>query len=125
MEAGAVGFVVKDAPAEVLAAAIRRVVAGERVVDPQLAAATLATGDSPLTPRERDVLSVAGSGASVAEIATTLYLWRALSATTSRLRSQKLRHETDWTLFASPKSGAGYRGDGHTEIERAPLVGDP
>ena len=74
MEAGAVGFVVKDAPAEVLAAAIRRVMAGERVVDPQLAAATLATGDSPLTPRERDVLSVARSGASVAEIATTLYL---------------------------------------------------
>jgi two-component system, NarL family, response regulator DesR len=74
MEAGAVGFVVKDAPAEVLAAAIRRVMAGERVVDPQLAAATLATGDSPLTPRERDVLSVARSGASVAEIAATLYL---------------------------------------------------
>jgi len=74
MEAGAVGFVIKDAPAEVLAAAIRRVMAGERVVDPQLAAATLATGDSPLTPRERDVLSVARSGASVAEIAATLYL---------------------------------------------------
>jgi two-component system response regulator DesR len=74
MEAGAVGFVVKDAPAEVLAAAIRRVMAGERVVDPQLAAATLATGDSPLTPRERDVLSVARSGASVADIAATLYL---------------------------------------------------
>jgi two-component system response regulator DesR len=74
MEAGAVGFVVKDAPAEVLAAAIRRVMAGERVVDPQLAAATLATGDSPLSPRERDVLSVARSGASVAEIAATLYL---------------------------------------------------
>jgi two-component system, NarL family, response regulator DesR len=74
MEAGAVGFVVKDAPAEVLATAIRRVMADERIVDPQLAAATLATGDSPLTPRERDVLSVARSGASVAEIATTLYL---------------------------------------------------
>jgi two-component system response regulator DesR len=74
MEAGAVGFVVKDAPAEVLAAAMRRVMAGERVVDPQLAAATLATGDSPLSPRERDVLSVARSGASVAEIAATLYL---------------------------------------------------
>ncbi len=74
MEAGAVGFVVKDAPAEVLAAAIRRVMAGERVVDPQLAAATLATGDSPLTPRERDVLSVARSGASVTDIAATLYL---------------------------------------------------
>ncbi len=74
MEAGAVGFVVKDAPAEVLAEAIRRVMAGQRVVDPQLAAATLATGNSPLTPRERDVLSVARSGATVAEIAAKLYL---------------------------------------------------
>jgi two-component system response regulator DesR len=74
MEAGAVGFVVKDAPAEVLASAIRRVVAGERVVDPQLAAATLAAGESPLTARERDVLTVARSGATVAEIAAKLYL---------------------------------------------------
>jgi two-component system, NarL family, response regulator DesR len=74
MEAGAAGFVVKDAPAEALADAIRRVMGGERVVDPQLAAATLASGDSPLTPRERDVLSVARSGASVANIAATLYL---------------------------------------------------
>ncbi len=46
MEAGADGFVVKDAPAEVLADAIRKVLAGERVVDPELAAATLAAGDS-------------------------------------------------------------------------------
>lgn len=74
MEAGAVGFVVKDAPAEVLAGAIRKVLAGERVVDPELAAATLAAGDSPLTPRERDVLTVARSGATVAEIASKLYL---------------------------------------------------
>jgi two-component system, NarL family, response regulator DesR len=74
MEAGAVGFVVKDAPAEVLSAAIRRVMAGERVVDPQLAALTLAAGESPLTHRERDVLSVARSGATVAEIAARLYL---------------------------------------------------
>ena len=48
--------------------------AGERVVDPALAAVTLAAGDSPLTPRERDVLAVARSGATVAEIATKLYL---------------------------------------------------
>ncbi len=56
MEAGALGFVVKDAPAEQLADAVRRVAAGERVVDPELAAATLAGGPSPLTDRERDVL---------------------------------------------------------------------
>jgi two-component system, NarL family, response regulator DesR len=74
MDAGAVGFVVKDAPAEMLADAIRRVALGERVVDPQLAAATLAAGESPLTARERDVLTVARSGATVAEIAAKLYL---------------------------------------------------
>ncbi len=74
MEAGAVGFVVKDAPAEALADAIRRVHAGERVIDPALAAATLAAGESPLTARERDVLIAARSGASVAEMARKLYL---------------------------------------------------
>ncbi|WP_410670333.1 response regulator [Amycolatopsis sp. cmx-4-68] len=74
MEAGAAGFVVKDAPAEVLAAAIRRVRAGERVVDPALAVATLAAGESPLTARERDVLITARTGATVAEIASRLYL---------------------------------------------------
>jgi len=74
MEAGAQGFVVKDAPADVLADAIRRVMAGERVVDPELAASTLAAGESPLTARERDVLTVARSGASVAAISAMLYL---------------------------------------------------
>ncbi|NIH80688.1 response regulator transcription factor [Amycolatopsis viridis] len=74
MEAGAVGFVVKDAPADALADAIRRVMAGERVVDPALAAATLAAGESPLTARERDVLIAVRSSASVAEIAARLYL---------------------------------------------------
>ena len=74
MDAGAVGFVVKDAPAEALADAIRRVVAGERVVDPALAVATLAAGESLLTARERDVLVASRSGATVAEIAGKLYL---------------------------------------------------
>jgi two-component system, NarL family, response regulator DesR len=74
MEAGAAGFVVKDAPADTLADAIRRVMAGDRVVDPALAAATLAAGESPLTARERDVLIAARSGATVAEIAARLYL---------------------------------------------------
>jgi two-component system response regulator DesR len=74
MEAGALGFIVKDAPAEQLADAIRRVAAGERVVDPVLAAATLAGGASPLTARERDVLVAARSGATVAEIANKLFL---------------------------------------------------
>ena len=74
MESGALGFVVKDAPAEQLADAVRRVAAGERVVDPALAAATLAGGASPLTGRERDVLVAARSGATVADIAGKLFL---------------------------------------------------
>lgn len=74
MEAGAAGFVVKDAPAEQLADAVRRVHAGERVVDPALAAATLAGGASPLTGRERDVLVAARDGATVADVAGKLFL---------------------------------------------------
>ena len=74
MESGACGFVVKDAPPEQLADAIRRVAAGERVVDPVLAAETLASGASPLTARERDVLVAARLGATVSEIAGKLFL---------------------------------------------------
>ena len=74
MEAGVSGFVVKDAPAEQLADAVRRVYAGHRVVDPALAAATLADGVSPLTGRERDVLVAARDGATVADIAGKLFL---------------------------------------------------
>jgi two-component system response regulator DesR len=74
MEAGVLGFVVKDAPAEQLADAVRRVARGERVVDPALAAATLAGGTSPLTGRERDVLAAARNGATVGDIASKLFL---------------------------------------------------
>jgi two-component system response regulator DesR len=74
MESGAVGFLLKDAPASQLASAIRRVVAGERVVDPTLATAALSEGNNPLTERERDVLAAATSGASIAEIAASLVL---------------------------------------------------
>src|SRR3954470_10003123 len=56
MESGASGFLLKDAPASELASAIRRVMAGERVVDPALAASALSERGSPLTDRERDVL---------------------------------------------------------------------
>jgi two-component system response regulator DesR len=100
MEAGAVGFVVKDARAEVLADAIRRVMTGERVVDPVLAVATLAAGESPLTARERDVLIAARSGAAVAEIAAKLYLSEgtvrnylsgAIAKTATRNRMEALR----------------------------------
>ena len=74
MESGALGFVVKDAPAEQLAEAVRRVADGGRVVDPSLAAATLAGGPSPLTGRERDVLVASRDGATVADIAARLFL---------------------------------------------------
>ncbi|HET9170317.1 MAG TPA: response regulator transcription factor [Actinospica sp.] len=74
MEAGASAFLVKDAPAAQLAEAIRRVVAGERVIDPDLAAAALADGINPLTSRERDVLAASAGGASNAEIAAKLFL---------------------------------------------------
>ncbi|MFI9046224.1 response regulator [Streptomyces sp. NPDC053427] len=77
MEAGASGFLVKDGPVEDLAAAIRRVLAGERVIDPGLAAAALSAGPNPLTPRERDVLTAAVDGATVADIATKLHLSQA------------------------------------------------
>ncbi|WP_395692422.1 response regulator [Nocardioides sp.] len=74
MAAGAVGFLVKDGPIEGLADAIRQVVAGRTVVDPQLAGQALRTVASPLTPRERDVLAAAEDGSSVATIAARLHL---------------------------------------------------
>lgn len=100
MESGALGFVVKDAPAEQLADAVRRVARGERVVDPALAAQTLAEGTSPLTGRERDVLTAARDGATVADIAAKLvlsegtvrnYLSSAISKTGARNRVEALR----------------------------------
>ncbi|MEV0747848.1 response regulator transcription factor [Streptomyces sp. NBC_01220] len=74
MESGADAFLVKDAPASQLAEAVRKVLAGERVIDPTLAAAALADGASPLTERERDVLRTAADGSTNAEIAGVLHL---------------------------------------------------
>ena len=74
MESGASGFMLKDAPAHELALAIRRTMAGERVIDPGLAAAALSSGISPLSEREREVLVAGQNGASIAEIAKTLFL---------------------------------------------------
>lgn len=68
------GFIVKDAPADALANGIRRVAAGERVIDPDLVAAALETGTNPLTARETDVLRAADDGISTDEIATRLSL---------------------------------------------------
>jgi two-component system response regulator DesR len=76
MESGASGFIVKDSPADKLVRTIRDVLAGQRVIDPDLAAAALAEGASPLTPREKDVLAAAAreEGATLAQIAAVLYL---------------------------------------------------
>ncbi|HEX4672665.1 MAG TPA: response regulator transcription factor [Solirubrobacteraceae bacterium] len=74
METGASGFLLKDAPAQELASAIRRAVAGERVVDPGLAAAALSEGQSPLTAREQEVLAASRNYATVADIAGALFL---------------------------------------------------
>jgi two-component system response regulator DesR len=74
MESGAAGFLLKDAPAAELARAIRRIMAGERVVDPDLALSALSDGGNPLTKREREVLSVSLDGSSIAQIAAHLVL---------------------------------------------------
>lgn len=107
MEAGASGFVVKDTPARQLADAVRRVHAGLRVVDPSLAAESLAAGPNPLTDRERDVLLAARSGASVAAVAGQLalsegtvrnYLSSAIGKTGARNRTEAARiaEENGW-----------------------------
>jgi two-component system response regulator DesR len=107
MQAGCYGFVVKDAPPEALANAIRRVAAGEHVVDPALAAQSLANGDSPLTARERDVLIAARPGTTVAEIAKTLFLSEgtvrnylsaaiAKTGTRNRAEAQRTADERGW-----------------------------
>ena len=74
------GFVVKDAPVETLTDGIRRVARGERVIDPELVAAALETGSTPLTGRETDVLRAAESGLPTDQIAAHL----SLSPTTVR-----------------------------------------
>jgi two-component system response regulator DesR len=74
MESGALGFLLKDAPPEELAAAIRRVMEGRRVVDPGLAVSALAEPGNPLTERERDVLVATADGSTVADAAARLSL---------------------------------------------------
>lgn len=104
MEAGAEAFLVKDAPAAQLADAVRRVLRGERVIDPVLAAAALADGASPLTEREREVLRAAADGSTNAEIAAALhlsqgtvrnYLSLAIQKTGARNRAEAVRTARD------------------------------
>ncbi|WP_030981528.1 response regulator transcription factor [Streptomyces sp. NRRL S-1813] len=104
MESGADAFLVKDAPAARLADAVRRVLRGERVIDPVLAAAALADGASPLTEREREVLRTAADGSTNAEIAGALhlsqgtvrnYLSTAIQKTGARNRAEAVRTARD------------------------------
>ena len=107
MESGVSGFILKDSPADKLAQTIRQVRKGQKVIDPELAAAALTGGVSPLTPRERDVLAASNDGATIAEIASAVYLSEGtvrnyLSAciqkTGARNRTEALRiaHERGW-----------------------------
>jgi two-component system response regulator DesR len=98
------GFLVKDAPSATLGDAIRRVAAGERVLDPQLVAAAIETGASPLTERETDVLRAARSGSSTIEIGRELhlspatvrnYLSNAIAKTGARNRLDAIRISED------------------------------
>ncbi|GAA2900109.1 DNA-binding response regulator [Actinoplanes cyaneus] len=109
MAAGASGFVVKDTPARQLADAVRRVHQGLRVLDPALAAQSLAHGDSPLTDRESDVLRAARDGGTVADIARELrlsdgtvrnHLSSAIGKTGARTRAEAVRLAVDngWLL---------------------------
>jgi two-component system response regulator DesR len=109
MAAGASGFIVKDTPARQLADAVRRVHEGLRVVDPALAAQSLAQGDSPLTERETDVLRSARDGGTVADIARDLHLSEgtvrnhlssAIGKTGARTRAEAVRLAVDngWLL---------------------------
>jgi two-component system response regulator DesR len=100
LKAHARGFIVKDAPAASLADGIRRVAAGHRVIDPDLVAAALETGATPLTPRETDVLRAAEAGITTGEIAARLslsaatvrnYLSNAIAKTGARNRIDAIR----------------------------------
>ena len=104
LKASVRGFIVKDAPAQSLAAGVRKVAAGQRVIDPELVAAALETGTSPLTARETDVLRAAQTGISTEDVATRLalspatvrnYLSNAISKVGARNRIDAIRIARD------------------------------
>jgi len=105
MESGAVGFLLKDAPAAELASALRRVMRGERVVDPELALLALSEGTNPLTHREREVLAAALPGISLADIAAHLSLSEGTVRNHLSAAMQKLgtRNRMETALLAEQK----------------------
>ena len=104
LDAGAAGFVVKDAPSEQLAEAVRRVAAGMRVIDPTLAVETLSRGTSPLTEREEEVLRAVAEGGTIADVASALgvgqgtvrnHVSAAMLKTQARTRAEAARIATE------------------------------
>ena len=107
MDAGARGFMVKDASPDRLAAAVRNVYGGRTVVDPELAVASLESGANPLTEREAEALRVSEDGSTVSDVARTLhlsegtvrnYLSAAIGKTGARTRAEAARtaRENGW-----------------------------
>ena len=90
VEVGVSGFLLKDAPPDELAVAIRRTAAGQRVIDSQLAVAALSEGSNPLTAREREVLAISALGASVEDVAQRLHLSRGTVRNHLSIAIQKL-----------------------------------
>jgi two-component system response regulator DesR len=106
LQSGASGYLLKDSPAEILANSIRRVHAGGRAVDPELAAEAWSEPD-PLTDRERQVLRLAGEGRSSGDIAQSLklsdgtvrnYLSEAMSklGAQNRVEAARIAREKGW-----------------------------
>jgi two-component system response regulator DesR len=107
LDEGAAGFILKDASPADLASAIRRVAAGERVVDPALAVAALEDGANPLTPREREVLVLSDDGSTAGEVGRRLgisegtvrnHLSIAIQKMQARSKTEAVRHarEKGW-----------------------------
>ena len=104
LDAGVAGFLLKHAPSRDLLDAIRKVATGGQAVDPQLAVAALRRGENPITPRETDVLRLAGTGAEPDDIAGRLhlstgtvrnYLTSAITKLGARNRVDAIRIATD------------------------------
>ena len=114
MEAGATGFLLKDAPATELADAIRRVARGQRVVDPALALTALSEGANPLSEREREALALSATSGTVSDIAAALglsegtvrnHLSAAIQKTGARNRAEAARIASDKGWLAPETEG--------------------
>ena len=102
LSAGAKGFMVKETPAEELAAAVRTIAAGGTAVDQKLATESLFEGDNPLTEREVEVLKIAEQGLKVQEIAARVYL--SPGTVRNYLSSAISKTHTDTSVGAARKS---------------------